>query len=112
MNPKSRGEVENAVELLNKKLNAGMVLLTLSENGVFISAGKNNLSLPAHKRKVIDVSGAGDTVISVAALCLAAKTDMKLLAELANLAGGLVCEKAGVVPVDKKQLQKAAAAFK
>lgn len=104
LNPKNRAEVERSAEALRKTLNAGMVLFTLSENGVYISDGKNKHILPAHKRNVIDVSGAGDTVIAIAALCLGAKTDSKDLAELANLAGGLVCEKAGVVPVDKKQL--------
>ncbi len=106
LNPKSRAEVEKSAEGLRKKLNAQMVLLTLSENGVFITDGKSKHLLPAHKRNVIDVSGAGDTVIAVAALCLGAKTDSKTLAELANLAGGLVCEKAGVIPIDKKQLLK------
>ena len=48
--------------------------------------------------------GAGDTVISVAALCLATDTDPIFLASLSNLAGGLVCEQSGVVPVDKFRL--------
>ncbi len=108
LNPKNKTEVEKAAELLRKKLNAGMILLTLSENGVYISNRNNKHHLPAHKRNVIDVSGAGDTVIAVAALCLGSNTDSKTLAELANLAGGLVCEKAGVVPIDKKQLLKEA----
>ncbi len=108
LNPKSRAEVEKSADGLRKKLNAQMVLLTLSENGVFITDEKSKHHLPAHKRNVIDVSGAGDTVIAVAALCLGAKTDSKTLAELANLAGGLVCEKAGVIPIDKKQLLKEA----
>ncbi len=108
LNPKSRVEVERAVETLIKKLNVSLVLLTLSENGMYITDGKNKHHIPAHLRNVVDVSGAGDTVIAVAALCLAAKADNKTVAELANLAGGLVCEKAGVVPVDKKTLLKAA----
>lgn len=108
LNPKNRDEVEKASETLRKKLNAGIVLLTLSENGVYVSDGKSKHFLPAHKRNVIDVSGAGDTVIAVAALCLGAKTDSKILAELANIAGGIVCENAGVVPIDKKLLFKEA----
>jgi bifunctional ADP-heptose synthase (sugar kinase/adenylyltransferase) len=60
--------------------------------------------LPAHIRNIADVSGAGDTVISVASLCLAAGTSDRLLAALSNLAGGLVCERVGVVPVDKQEL--------
>ena len=59
-------------------------------------------------RSIADVSGAGDTVISLAALCLAAKTSPAILAALSNIAGGLVCEKSGVVPVDKAILMKEA----
>jgi bifunctional ADP-heptose synthase (sugar kinase/adenylyltransferase) len=40
----------------------------------------------------------------VAALCLAAKTSPELMASLSNIAGGLVCEQSGVVPVDKARL--------
>ncbi len=108
LNPKNRAEVEKAAEELRQKLKAETVLLTLSENGMYITDGKSSHHIPAHIRKIIDVSGAGDTVIAVAALCLAAKTDAKTLAELANLAGGLVCEKSGVVSVDKMTLLKTA----
>jgi len=104
LNPGKRAEVEQAAEKLRKMLKASAVLLTLSENGMYITDGKSKHHVAAHIRKIADVSGAGDTVIAVAALCLAAKTGIKAIAELANLAGGLVCEKAGVVPVDKKQL--------
>lgn len=88
------------------------VLITLSEAGVFLShshAGNSQeIRLPAHLRKIADVSGAGDTVISVAALCRAAGASLKTTAALANLAGGLVCEHVGVVPVDPKRLKSEA----
>ena len=79
------------------------IMITLSENGMFISNKKINHIIPAHMRNISDVSGAGDTVVSIAALCLALKLDSILMVELANIAGGLVCEKVGVVPIDKKQ---------
>jgi bifunctional ADP-heptose synthase (sugar kinase/adenylyltransferase) len=60
-------------------------------------------------RNISDVSGAGDTVISVASLCLAAGYPMETIAELSNLAGGLVCEQVGVVPVDREKLREEAA---
>jgi rfaE bifunctional protein kinase chain/domain len=101
-------EEENAIVLadafLRKKLNNQITLITLSEAGVFVSDNKLNYKIPAHLRNIADVSGAGDTVISVAALCLAAKANIKELAALSNLAGGLVCEKRGVVPITKQQL--------
>jgi bifunctional ADP-heptose synthase (sugar kinase/adenylyltransferase) len=59
-------------------------------------------------KDVYDVSGAGDTVISVATLCLVVGMPIKLIAEVANLSGGLVCEVSGVIPVNKGQLLKEA----
>jgi len=80
------------------------ILITLSEKGMFIATKKSKQIIPAHFRNISDVSGAGDTVVSIAALCLALKLDLILTTELANIAGGLVCEKVGVVPIDKEQL--------
>lgn len=79
------------------------ILITLSEKGMFIATKKTKQIIPAHIRNVSDVSGAGDTVVGIAALCLALKLDFVLMTELANIAGGMVCEKVGVVPVDKEQ---------
>lgn len=96
--------LKNAIQLLSKTLNCSICLITLSERGIYISQGKSEYWLPAHIRTISDVSGAGDTVIAVATLCLAAKSSLEFMAALANLAGGLVCEKLGVVSVDKQQL--------
>jgi bifunctional ADP-heptose synthase (sugar kinase/adenylyltransferase) len=79
--------------------------ITLSEKGVFIQSEKMHHFLPAFVRRIADVSGAGDTVISVAALCMAAGFDMKKTALIANLAGGLVCEEPGVVPINLEKLE-------
>lgn len=79
-------------------------LITLSEQGIYIHSKVNKELIPAHIRNIADVSGAGDSVVSVAALCLAVNLSPILTAKIANLAGGLVCESIGVVPVDKKQL--------
>ncbi|MBI3134940.1 MAG: D-glycero-beta-D-manno-heptose-7-phosphate kinase [Bacteroidetes bacterium] len=97
-----------AVEDLNKKINPKHTFVTLSEQGVYINDAKENIFIPAHYRIIADVSGAGDTVIGVATLCLASGLTPKLVAEIANLAGGLVCEKVGVVSVDKEQLMNEA----
>ncbi len=100
-------EISAAASELKKILNAAIVLNTLSENGMYAVWSENGIKkdfhAKAHFRQIADVSGAGDTVISVASLCLAGKTDIKTLVELSNLAGGLVCEEAGVVPVDKQR---------
>ena len=79
-------------------------MVTLSEKGVLILDGIHTHHLPAHQRNILDVSGAGDTVLSVAALCLALRQDAKTIATLSNLAGGLVCEEIGVIPIDKERL--------
>jgi bifunctional ADP-heptose synthase (sugar kinase/adenylyltransferase) len=79
-------------------------MVTLSELGVVASDSTDFLHEKAHKREILDVSGAGDTVISVASLAMAAGAQPAVYAALANIAGGLVCEKVGVVPVDKELL--------
>jgi rfaE bifunctional protein kinase chain/domain len=77
------------------------VLVTLSEHGVFAQQNEEKTYLPAHLRTISDVSGAGDTVISIAALCVALGQPAAFTAALANLGGGLVCEQVGVVPIEK-----------
>lgn len=94
----------DAANTLKDKLQAEMVMITLSEQGILMLNNDEAVISPAHIRSISDVSGAGDTVISVAALGLAAGMSPKEFAELANLAGGLVCEKVGVVPIDKNEL--------
>lgn len=89
---------------LRNKMAVEKVFITRSEYGVYISSNQHQHFIPAHVRSISDVSGAGDTVISTASLSLALGLPDKLIAELSNLAGGLVCEHLGVVSVDKKQL--------
>ena len=108
VDPMSVESLQKAADILHNNQNIELVMITLSEHGIFISlkdmSGISSKIIPAEMRSIADVSGAGDTVISVSALCLAAKTDHFLMAALSNLAGGLVCELAGVVPVDKYRL--------
>ncbi len=80
------------------------LFITLSELGVFISNEKTYEHIPAVVRQIADVSGAGDTVISVATLCLAAGMSAREIAAISNLAGGIVCEIPVVVPINKDQL--------
>ena len=101
-------EIEKVSSKLRKKLSAKAVLLTLSEKGISINSEKEFKHIPAFERNIIDVSGAGDTVISVAALCLASNIDDTDLSALSNLAGGLVCEEVGVMPINKEKLLKQA----
>jgi len=97
-------EIEKSTEKLRKQLSAKGVLLTLSEKGICVNSEKEFKHTPAFKRNIIDVSGAGDTVISVASLCLASNMDYTDLSVLSTLAGGIVCEEVGVVPINKEKL--------
>ena len=96
--------------LLQEKLQHRISLITLSEKGVFyaqhsVDDQENDAAIiPTHIRSVADVSGAGDTVIAVAALVFAATGNTRLMAEMANIAGGLVCEEVGTVAIDKEGL--------
>lgn len=89
---------------LHQHLHHKISLITLSEKGVFIEDEKASYIVPAHVRNVADVSGAGDTVIAVASLVYAATKDILLTAEIANLAGGIVCEEAGTIAINKEKL--------
>lgn len=97
-------EFERAANKLQEKLDASIVFITLSEHGVFIQDENSKHYIPAHLRTIADVSGAGDTVISVATLCLTLNLPIDLIAAYANLSGGLVCEKVGVVSINKEDL--------
>lgn len=90
----------------------GLLFITLSELGVFITNGVSQNYYAAEVRDIADVSGAGDTVVAVASLSLAAGLPIPLMAQLSNLAGGLVCEKIGVTPIDLEQLKKEAKGIK
>lgn len=100
--------VEHAIDLLRKKLHAAGVMLTLSEHGVYIDFQNEKIKLPAHAREIADVSGAGDTVVSIAALAVALNLSPRQIAFLSNLGGGLVCQHVGVVPIDKEELLREA----
>jgi rfaE bifunctional protein kinase chain/domain len=91
---------------LQKKLQHKISFITLSEKGVFYNDDKTAAIIPTHIRNVADVSGAGDTVIAVASLVYAATKNVTLMADIANIAGGLVCEEVGTVAIDKEKLLK------
>jgi rfaE bifunctional protein kinase chain/domain len=81
------------------------LMITLSECGNFISDESNSYHYPAMLHNITDVSGAGDTVISVASLLLSSGAAIAEVAEISNIAGGLVCGKVGVVPVCAEELK-------
>jgi rfaE bifunctional protein kinase chain/domain len=100
----NKEEFEQICKDLIAKMNIKYLFVTLSENGVMITNGTEFTYVPAHIRKIADVSGAGDTVISVASLCLSLNIPINQVATISNLAGGLVCEEVGVVPINRIKL--------
>lgn len=95
-----------AAKTIQQELNCPYVLITLGSKGLFLGNADNYQYFSTKERQVADVCGAGDTVISVVALGIAQHISIETVATLANLAGGQVCEKIGVVPINKDQLLK------
>ena len=91
---------------LHHLLHHHISFITLSEKGVFYQQDSKAEIIPSHLRNIADVSGAGDTVIAVAALVYAATKNVRLMAEVANIAGGLVCEEVGTAAVNAKKLMQ------
>lgn len=102
---KTSRDISSAGNKLIEKLNARFVLLTLGAEGIALfEKGKPERRVPTKARKVADVSGAGDTVISTLTMALTAGADIFDATYLANYAGGLVCEEVGIVPIEQKIL--------
>ena len=97
-------QIELAGRELIEKMNVKYVLITLGEKGSALISREKVMRVPTKARKVADVSGAGDSVISTLTVSLAAGADIIEAAYLANFAGGLVCEEVGIVPIQIDQL--------
>lgn len=104
--PASLQSLQAVHEELHRLLQHRISLITLSEQGIFVQENENATLYPGHVRNIADVSGAGDTVMAVAAMTYAASGDRALMAQVANIAGGLVCEQVGTVAIDKERLQQ------
>lgn len=122
----NRNETENALGVhlqseedyytsakkLMERLQCENVLLTLGEKGMLLlESNATATRVPTRARKVADVSGAGDTVISALAVLIASGATILESASVANIAGGLVCEEIGIVPVEKDSLFQATLHF-
>ncbi|MBX7045453.1 MAG: D-glycero-beta-D-manno-heptose-7-phosphate kinase [Ignavibacteria bacterium] len=96
--------IERAKDFI-KKINCKNLVLTLGEHGMLLIENNNDkieiVKVPTQARKVSDVSGAGDTVISTIAVCLAGGAEVKESVIIANFAAGLVVEEVGIVPIYK-----------
>jgi rfaE bifunctional protein kinase chain/domain len=105
MKIKTDEDISSAGGKILDKVNSKYVLLTLGEAGIAVfEKGKAERRMPTKARKVADVSGAGDTVISTLTMSLAAGADIIEASYLANYAGGIVCEEIGIVPIELDKL--------
>jgi len=102
--PKKIHDIIYATKKLKEVIDVDEIYLTLAEKGVIVKTSKEEIHVPAHIRTISDVSGAGDTVISIISLCKALGLTTEFSAHLANIGGGLVCEHVGVVPVSRTEL--------
>ncbi len=102
---KSEEDVKSAVEQLKEKIGAKNVLLTLSEKGVYVDISGEQHLVPTEVVSVADVSGAGDTVIAVVSMGMTADLKPAEIGVLSNIAGGLVCQELGVVPINGQKLK-------
>lgn len=99
-------ELQQAMLTLQQRINCRYLMVTLSDKGVMMLHDGSFHHIPAFPRNIVDVSGAGDTVLSVAALCVATNATAEAIATLSNIAGGLVCEEVGVVPINMKKFSE------
>lgn len=99
-----KSALQGAIAKLAELLKFSMAMVTLSEHGMYLKGKESEHHIAAHVRRIADVSGAGDTVVSIAGLSLALGLPARMIGELSNLGGGLVCEYLGVVPVDSDRL--------
>ncbi len=98
-----------AARMLRDRLDCANVLLTLGEQGMLLlQKDGSTVRVPTRARSVADVSGAGDTVIATLSAAMTCGADVAEASHLANLAGGLVCEEVGIVPIDRDLLVSAA----
>jgi bifunctional ADP-heptose synthase (sugar kinase/adenylyltransferase) len=98
------GVLSRMHEQLSERIGHRISFITLSEKGVYYQDGADARIVPSHLRNIADVSGAGDTVIAVASLVFAVTRDAGLMSEVANIAGGLVCEEVGTAAVARDRL--------
>lgn len=101
-------DLDNAAIQLYKEQHPEIVLVPLNKKGLYACdfRGEKPLSLllPTRQHIINDVSGAGDTIIGVATLALATGLALADIIHYADMAGGIVCEQVGVVPIDKDRL--------
>ena len=101
---KDEKDLKSRAQALREKLGLEALLLTRGEHGMTLFRKNNVFSVPAEKREVLDVTGAGDTVIAALAVMLAAGAGLEAAVRLANRAAGIVVGKLGTAAASHAEL--------
>jgi len=105
--PKNKTDMIRKGKELKDSLNLDALLLTLGKNGMVLFDKKSVITFATSQKEVYDVTGAGDTVISVLAASISSNKTLKKSCELANIAAGLSIQHLGTVSVSKSDLNNA-----
>jgi rfaE bifunctional protein kinase chain/domain len=97
-------DLEEAGRRILKRIDCKALLITRGEKGMALFSGGNLTMVPTRAREVYDVTGAGDTVISILCLGLAAGAEMLDAVQLANAAAGIVVGKLGTAAASAAEL--------
>jgi D-glycero-beta-D-manno-heptose-7-phosphate kinase len=97
--------LETAALDLRERLDGTAVLVTRGADGMSLFTAQGRTDIPTAARSVYDVTGAGDTVVAVLALGLAAKLELEAAARLANAAAGVAVAKVGTAAVEPDELR-------
>ncbi len=101
----SQDDILRAGKMLLERLNAENILITLGAEGMVLFEQNGSIaSVDTMARKVADVSGAGDTAIATLAAMVVAGASYREAAIIANFASGIVCEKPGIVAIERNEL--------
>lgn len=93
---------------LNDKIKADRYVLSLHDGDIFYYAGESNGILKTNHKGISDMSGVGNSIISIAGLCMTLGLSPEIIAEMSNIGASIVAGHSGVVPIEKEQLFKAA----
>jgi D-beta-D-heptose 7-phosphate kinase/D-beta-D-heptose 1-phosphate adenosyltransferase len=103
--------IAGAARRLIETARLGSIVVTLGQRGVLVIPSEGpEIAVPAVRREVYDVTGAGDTATAVLALALAAQANLLQAAQLANAAAGVSVGHVGSVSVDVSSIRDALAA--
>jgi rfaE bifunctional protein kinase chain/domain len=100
----SEQDLKSRAQGLRDKLKLEALLLTRGEEGMTLFKGNKTFSVKAEKREVMDVTGAGDTVIATLAVMLAAGAGLEAAVRIANRAAGIVVGKLGTAAATHREL--------